>query len=193
MRRVGIGEIVRAERRIECFPCADPTNHSYREFVAYFQARLTLSPHDITIGAHMAYGWMPRALNRFEVENLRKIAPIINRAKLGTRPSPEEMELLCRSIDNSLVGSSKLLSFVNPERLAIWDSRVIHFIQQRRARDWERRSIDNYFEYLHNLDDLIAEPAFRQIHESMNRKIGYEVTPLRACEYVMYIAGGGDS
>ena len=188
MRHIEISEIIEAEAKIATFPATDPTNHSYREFVAYFKAEPVLSSHHITIGAHMAYGWMPRALNRFDVKSLDEIAAIANRVKLGVRPSPSEMELLCRSIDNSLVGSSKLLHFVSPELLAIWDSRVIHFIGEG-----ETRSIENYFEYLHNLDELVVEPLFGQVHDSMNRKIGYPVTRLRACEYVMYMRGRPNS
>jgi hypothetical protein len=196
MRRVKISEIVEAEAKIELFPYTDPTNHSYREFVAYFQARGEFSCHDITIGAYMAYGWMPRALNRFDVNSLNDVTAVVNRAKKlgqGQHLSGEEMSLLRRSINNSLVGPSKLLHFVNPEVLAIWDSRVFYFIQKRDPKESEIRSIANYFAYHDNLDDLIAEPKFRQVHDSMNHKIGYPVTPMRACEYVMYMAGRGDN
>ncbi len=189
MRLVTIGEISQAEQMIQQFACTDPTNHSYREFIAFFQARPVLSTHDITIGAYMSYGWMPRALTTFDVNNLNALVAIINRAKLGQFPSEDEIALLSRTINHSLVGPSKLLHFVNPANFAIWDSRVFRFIERREPTQNEMISVRNYLDYHHNLRSLVADEAFAQVHNSMNLKIGYWVTPFRACEYIMYMGG----
>jgi hypothetical protein len=192
MTIVTIQQILRGEAQVQPFPYADATNHSYREFISFFQARPVLTSHDITVGAYMVYGWMPHGLNVFDVNNLNALVAIMNRAKLGQFPAEEEIKLLFRSINNSLVGPSKLLHFVNPAIFAIWDSRVFRFIEGREPRQNEMSSVRNYLDYHGNLRNLVAETDFHQVHESMNRKIGYWVTPFRACEYVMYMRGLAD-
>jgi hypothetical protein len=117
MKVVSIQQILQAETQVEPFPATDPTNYSYREFLAFFHARPTLSPHDITIGAYMVYGWMPRGLNIFDVTHLGEIVAIINRAKLGQFPLDQELALLFQSINHSLVGPSKLLQLHIPVSL----------------------------------------------------------------------------
>jgi hypothetical protein len=189
MRIITIQEVLRAEQQVEPFTPSNATNYSYREFISFFQACPVLTPQHITVGAYMAYGWMPHALNVFDVDNLTALVAIINRAKLGQFPTEEEINLLRRSINNSLVGPSKLLHFVNPAIFAIWDSRVFRFIEGREGTQDEMSLVRNYLDYHRNLRDLVAEPDFRQVHDSMNRKIGYWVTPFRACEYVMYLRG----
>jgi hypothetical protein len=186
MHVVTIQSIREGEAQIQAFPPTDPTNYSYREFLAFFAARPVLSPHDVTVGAFMAYGWMPRALNVFDVNNLNGVVAIVNRVKLGQFPTGDDLALLIRSINNSLVGPSKLLHFANPAICPIWDSRVFRFIEGQEPSQDDMNSVQNYLDYHRNLRDLVADAAFQGIHNSMNQEIGYWVTPFRACEYIMY-------
>jgi len=189
MRTVTIQEIVQAEESIQQFPWTDATNFSYREFVQFFHSRPFLSAHDVTVGAYMVYGWMPCGLRTFDLSNLNAVVQVVNRAKLGQSPSDDDMSLLHETINHSFVGPSKLLHFVNPALIAIWDSRVFHFIEGPDAPEEGVASLDNYSQYQQNVRDLIAEEYFQEVQDSMNRKIGYWVTPVRACEYVMYMNG----
>ncbi len=47
----------------------------------------------------------------------------------------------------------------------------------------------NYLTFLDNCKGITSDERFKQIHTSMNRKIGYEVTPYRAVELVMFVNG----
>jgi hypothetical protein len=164
MRVVQIDEIVNDERNIPEFQPDDSGNHSY--------------------------GWMPKMLKKFDVAALDRIVHIMNEAKQGTFPSDEELTFLKASINNSLVGPSKLLHFINPKYFAIWDSRVFHYIEGRIASHSNMSSLINYRDYHENVRVLVRDKRFPEVHRSMNRKIGYQVSRMRACEYVMYLTNG---
>jgi hypothetical protein len=46
-----------------------------------------------------------------------------------------------------------------------------------------------YRTYLGTCGELIAQPEFAQVQQSINQKMGQPVTPLRAVEIVMYTGG----
>jgi hypothetical protein len=54
----------------------------------------------------------------------KKLVQILNEAKNGTLPSIEDLELVFAFCNRSIIGSSKLLHFLNPSAFAIWDKRV---------------------------------------------------------------------
>lgn len=88
-------------------------------------------------------------------------------------------------IDNSLVAVSKLLHFVRPDLYAIWDSRVYTYVNGSYSQ-YLIQMPRNYLAFLDNCGEIIQDGRFRPVHASMNQKIGYEVSPLRALELVMY-------
>ena len=188
MRTVTIDEIEESESRISAFSQYDSTNYSYREFITFFQQRNNLTSHDITIGAYFVYGWMPKMLKIFNVSQLEHITSILNQAKIDQFPTEEELAFLRDNINNSLVGPSKLLHFINPKCFAIWDSRVFKYIEQRNAYYGDLRSIRNFLDYHYNLRQLIDQPRFSSINRSLDQKVGYILSPMRACEYVMYLS-----
>jgi hypothetical protein len=151
--------------------------------------RTKLTKHDITIGIYFAYGWMPRMLSKFDISNINKIVNILNRAKRGIFPQENELEILRDSINNSLVGVSKLLHFINPDIFAIWDSNVYKYIQKKgKAPQCKFQSIRHYLDYHKKLNQLIKQKGFSSVHKSINKKIGYNVSAMRACEYIMYLS-----
>ena len=44
-----------------------------------------------------------------------------------------------------------------------------------------------YVDYLNELATLAQRPEFARFHASMNEKVGYPVSPLRALELVMFL------
>ena len=73
---------------------------------------------------------MPTILN-FKSTEFERAVEIINKAKKPERITDDEILILKRLINNSLVGVSKLLHFINPNVYAIWDSRVCNFLTGR--------------------------------------------------------------
>lgn len=96
---------------------------SYPEFLKYFSDIKTITRHNLTIGINFTYGWMPTIFD-FRSDNFDEALDILNEAKIGNKPTTDNLVLLKGLLNNSLVGTTKLLHFINPDNFAIWDSRV---------------------------------------------------------------------
>ncbi|MBN8701650.1 MAG: hypothetical protein J0M08_01165 [Bacteroidetes bacterium] len=170
---------------------------SYPEFIKYFQ-NLTepIDKHNLIIGINFTYGWMPTILdfcsNRFE-----EAIQILNRAKEGKRPSVEELEILKELFNNSLVGTSKLLHFINPEKFAIWDSRVYRYLTK--GQEPYQNRIGNakvFLDYLTFCDSITQLKEYENVHKSICEKLGKlekranNMTKYRTVELIMYHNGG---
>ena len=104
---------------------------SYQEFINYFKAiKGPISRHQVVIGISFTYSWMPTILE-IATNHLDDATSILNEAKAGSSLGKPELETLKKCFNNSLVGSSKLLHFIAPERFAIWDSRVCRYLMGR--------------------------------------------------------------
>jgi hypothetical protein len=101
--------------------------------------------------------------------------------------SDVNITLLAKLINHSFVGASKLLHFVAPKSFAIWDSKVYTFVHERPTYHYRVNDIINYRDYLNKLKLLKADSRFKQFHDSVNVKIGYPVSALRAIELVMFL------
>jgi len=190
MRRISVEQIIRDERNVQFLPM-DSFLLSYREFVTYFATREVLTTHDLIIGAHFTYGWMPTILNihsRKPEEDFPTAVAILNEVKRGSLIGEKELLFLKGIINNSLVGPSKLLHFINPKTYAIWDSNVCKYINGKAN---QVSNVKNYLAYLDNCGEITLNQRFEQVHASMNKKIGYDVTPYRALELVMFKTGAG--
>ena len=192
MRIISVEQIIRDEWNVQFSP-KDSFLLSYREFVTYFATREVLTTHDLIIGAHFTYGWMPTILHihsRKPEEDFPTAVAILNDVKRGSLIGENELLFLKGIINNSLVGPSKLLHFINPKSYAIWDSNVCGYINGK-AYSYQVSNVQNYLGYLDNCREITLNPRFEQVHASMNRKIGYDVTPYRALELVMFKTGAG--
>jgi len=161
---------------------------SYRHILKYFSGLKKISDDDLDRGAHMVYGWMPTILHLHPAEpciSLKGGAEILTKAKSETLTRDEIAYLKCL-INNSVVGTSKLLHFVAPNHYAIWDSKVCSFVHgfnnRRRANNVER-----YLEYLELLKSLMKDSRFKSFHAVVNKECGYHVSALRALELRMFL------
>jgi hypothetical protein len=82
----------------------------------------------VEIGAHAVYGWMPTMLKRLEQERAEKLRIFAKKWKSATCYSLSVLKALedldLKTVNNSVVGTSKFLHFVAPDVFPIWDSRV---------------------------------------------------------------------
>lgn len=160
---------------------------SYKEFIAYFAALPEITEHNFIIGAHFTYGWMPTIIDlRLNCSNRELALQLLNDAKKGRILNKQDFELLANIINNSLVGTSKLLHFIRPDKYAIWDSRVYWFIHKETPHHHRVNNTNNYIEYLKVCAAIKVLPEFNVIHNNINLKMGYEVTSFRAIEFIMY-------
>ncbi len=198
--------------------------YTYDRYIQYFKDKSlqeALTEQDLYVGFAMAYSWMatikqldPRidtiqsavsALNR-----LRGLTPsdVEIETSVNEKVSPEQAAEIGTMIEpvrqflSSVIGTSKLLHFVNPDVFPIWDS-VIHkycdSLKQTRASD----SLNRYVEYTFNIHRLINHADFdaliytpltnalerdHQAFSDMYRKPA-RMGSVRATEFIMFFGG----
>lgn len=173
--------------RSNCLKQENPesTYHkSYFYFVEYFADKEIITEQDLVIGSNFTYGWMPTIMN-FKSKDFESAIEILNKAKEVKRISSEEILLLKKLINNSLVGVSKLLHFINPNVYAIWDSRVCNFLTGKSYKQ-KVENIDTFWLYLDLCKRVAQSPRFEEIHNSFIDRIGYEFSTMRTIEQVMF-------
>lgn len=183
-------EKLRADERKVVFEKDKSYLIAYPEFLRYFADLQEITRHDLVIGIHFTYGWMPTIFN-FKNQDLEIAVDILNRAKDGKDLSPLELRDLRICLNNSLVGVSKLLHFIRPDKFAIWDSRVYRYIFEKDAHEYQIHDYEAYLGYLKFCESIISLPEFQPLHRSMVEKVGYEMTPLRSLELIMFKNGVG--
>jgi hypothetical protein len=165
----------------------NPFTLAYFTFLDYFHTLDQIAPEHVIIGANFTYGWMPTML-RLRSTDIAPSAAALNRAKAGERLTDTETQTLISLINNSIVGVSKLLHFVNPQQYAIWDSRVATFYAPHLAYDHFQRP-STYRAYLDQCISLSNQPGFPELHRAVAQKVGRPITALRAIELIMYENG----
>lgn len=161
---------------------------SYPEFLKYFSDLKTITRHNLIIGINFTYGWMPTIFD-FRSDNFREALDILNKAKTGIKPTVENLVLLKGLLNNSLVGTTKLLHFINPDNFAIWDSRVYRYSTNQEPFDNRIGNCNTYIDYLAFCDYLTKQPEFKSLQKIIETKIGYSMTAFRVAELVMYSNG----
>ena len=161
---------------------------SYPEFLKYFNDLNTITRHNLTIGINFTYGWMP-TIFEFRSDNFDEALDILNKIKTGTNPTIDNLTLLKGLLNNSLVGTTKLLHFINPNNFAIWDSRVYRYLTNKEPYDNRIGNCNTYLDYLAFCDYLTKQQEFNPLKKSMEKKVGYSMTAFRVAELVMYSNG----
>lgn len=165
---------------------------AYPYFIYHFTTKDTLSETDLVIGSHIAYGWMPTMLEIYTQnpnEDLNRGAGILNKVKNREIINDIDFDFLSKLINNSLVGATKLLHFINPHDYSIWDSRVYSYFYQERPHNYRVNKIEKYRNFMNECNEIRNEPRFRNFYESVQQKMGYEISELRAIEVVMFLNG----
>ena len=103
--------------------------NSYNEFIKFFRNKDGIDKEDFIIGCHFVYGWMPTVLN-LDLTYFDEYHILSNLFKVKNGNyllSKEELGQINKCINNSMVGTSKLLHFINPNIYAIWDSKIFSY------------------------------------------------------------------
>lgn len=160
---------------------------SYQYFIDYFSDGRVLTERDLVISANFTYGWMPTILKFKELvdRDFSSAVDAINQARSPYPISNDELLKLKKVINNSIVGASKLLHFINPNVYAIWDSRVCNFLLNKHNQKILSSS-EVFKSYLELCSRVVSGSSFRAIHDSFVNKIGYEVSELRTVEQIMF-------
>lgn len=185
MKSIQVSEVLERAIFLENDSTQDSYNKSYCHFVKYFKDKQQLTEHDLIIAANFTYGWMPTILE-FKSDEFDLAVSIVNKAKQSKRISDEELLVLKKLMNNSIVGVSKILHFINPNVYAIWDSRVCNFLTGK-AHAYKVQKSGLFWAYLDLCQKVAAAPEFEVIHRNYQEKVGYEITPMRTVEQIMFI------
>lgn len=185
MKSIQVSEVLERAIFLENDSTQDSYNKSYCHFVKYFKDKQQLTEHDLIIAANFTYGWMPTILE-FKSDEFDLAMSIVNKAKQSKRISDEELLVLKKLMNNSIVGVSKILHFINPNVYAIWDSRVCNFLTGK-AHAYKVQKSGLFWAYLDLCQKVAAAPEFEVIHRNYQEKVGYEITPMRTVEQIMFI------
>lgn len=161
---------------------------SYKEFLAYFESVDKITRHNLIIAINFTYGWMPTIFD-FRSIMFVEAVEILNKAKQGIIPTKSELDVLKGLLNNSLVGTSKLLHFINPNVFAIWDSRVYRYLTGKEPYQDRIGNCDTYFDYLKFCHYLTQQNEFEVLQKKIEEQVGYSLTPFRIAELIMYSNG----
>ena len=159
---------------------------SYPHFLNYFKNLQIINLENLIIGISFTYSWMPTILKSIKLENTEIILSILNEVKSGKLINEEQLAILKATFNNSLVGTSKLLHFINPKQYAIWDSRVYRFLNNEEPHKYKLEKPKVYLEYIGFIENLKTEKSFADFYTLMKGKVGYEITEQRALELAFF-------
>ncbi|MDD3769374.1 MAG: hypothetical protein PHV10_02055 [Sulfuricurvum sp.] len=176
------------KNRINNFQKMDDLTYdkSYVYFLKYFENKNILTEEDLIISANFTYGWMPTILN-FKSNKFNECVDILNVSKTKNRLEYEEIKTLKTLVNNSLVGTSKLLHFINPDKYAIWDSRVCKFLSNV-THKYFIEQIDIYFSYLDICKELTQKQDYDFIHQRYIQCVGHDATKMKSIEQLMFLS-----
>ena len=171
---------------------------TYPEFLKYFSHTPEITNHNLIIGISFTYSWMPTVLKCIDSGSLENAVKLMNKVRSKEDITKVELETIMKCTNNSLVGASKLLHFIAPDRYAIWDSKVCQYYSNAKPSANLNKQIDTYFDYLRECRELTAEPEYEAIHlqvcKTLEEKAGvkYEMSKMRTVELIMYYSGFKD-
>lgn len=177
------------KNRISCFDDLNRLSYdkSYIYFLKYFENKHILTEEDLIISANFTYGWMPTILN-FKNTNYTECADILNKSKQIEILDKKDLEALRSLINNSLVGTSKLLHFINPEKYAIWDSRVCKFLSGTTHKYFIEK-IDVFYVYIDYCKELTSFKDYDEIHNLyLIKSNNLKATKMKSIEQLMFLS-----
>ena len=157
---------------------------SYSHFIKYFADIDPVEIHHLIIASHFVYGWMPTVINL----NLQKEVQVLislNEAKQGKVLNEQELEVVKECINNSIVGASKLLHFLNPDTYAIWDSRIFRYLTGKSSTYGIDKAI-TYLEYLNALNMVKEHKDYPVLHDRVEARVKKKITHMCAIEMIMF-------
>lgn len=163
-------------------------HETYKIYLQFFKSKNQYTIDDIVVGMSLSYSWMPTILTinfRLIKENEKELLWIFECVKGGMTIDKDQLGILQKIINNSIVGTSKLLHFMNPEEYPIIDSRVCEFLFGSSTD--KLSSPVFYLDYMHFIKEKLLKHEYSQeILNEFKMKISKDITLMRAVEFCMY-------
>ena len=140
----------------------------------------TLRSRDLYPLALAVYGWMPTILRSFEPQCIPSGIHNVAHASEWLAQSPQA------AVNNSWVGTSKLLHCLHPAIFPIWDRRVAEVLRlptYHAAVDCAQR----YASYVEAVHAACRTPSGDAVKVLVSGVCGYSVTHVRAVEFCLFV------
>lgn len=173
---------------------------SYFEFIDFFKSIETIDYHSLVISSYFTYGWMPTILKKFNsTHNSDVVITVLNKVKNHTKIVNDEYRELVSCINNSIVGVSKILHFINPTDYPIYDSRIKRYFKQHNLLEsvWKNTyhnkniNIQQYQLYRDICLQVISDKRFDDIYHKSLEQLGFDrtITKMRILENLFFYYG----
>jgi hypothetical protein len=148
------------------------------------------------VALHIVYGWMPTVPDferpkNLSVDKRERTTQLLNEARIRILNATEIDELKENLVNNSVVGTSKLLHLLAPNKYAIWDGRVarVWYAPEPSPRSRYEKSVE-YLKYISSLKTwLIEKQVSEQISIIRKSSLYLEtVSDLRILELILFHA-----
>lgn len=134
--------------------------------------------------ASAAYGWMPTIPKNVDVNFSIVAAEDVSTADEALK-FIQDMNVI---LNNSWVGTSKILHFINPTHFPIWDSNVARAIHQTDKNSNNKNTFLNYVEKIHRWND--EQPNYGNLLAAeVNDRLNYNPSNLRCFDMVLFTIG----
>lgn len=141
---------------------------------------------------YMAYGWMPTICKKFNDD-------VLNSDGWIKACQSKDVELVTKAIsnldnapfNNSWVGTSKVLHFINPNVVPIWDSRVRNTIVHtglHNARTLYTNNKDAFIAYLKHTHELLECRSIDSLKTFLDEKYKQNHSRIRVIELIYFNA-----
>ncbi|MGP1992944.1 hypothetical protein D9V96_013770 [Zobellia laminariae] len=157
---------------------------TYFEILSFFQDVRILQESHLILFAQIIYGSMPTMVN-INLKNTDRLLTILSKARDGVEVNLEEIRAIKEYINNSLVGTSKLLHFLNPTMYAIWDSRIHRYITGK-TTSYGIGDVQTYISYLERIRNISSQDGYNKLHQKIAKHFDYEIQPSRVMEIIMF-------
>lgn len=155
---------------------------SYPYFIEYFKSKNELTQDNLICGAFMIYGWMPTTLKNIIYTN--ETIELFNTAKHSHLLDENELKNLKLFTNNSLVGLSKLLHFINPEVYPIWDSKICKYLCSSN-HNYQVQDVSNYLKYVNVIHETIKLGLQNEL-DIVKAQLNYNISDVRLIEMSIF-------
>lgn len=180
---------VSAELYSDPYPC----------LVEHFKSFKFRQWSDALVALYLVYGWMPTIPNskgepRIQTtDEKEEILRILRGARDGTEIETSAIARLMLFTNNSVIGASKMLHFINPELYPMWDKNVAKAFLWRTVTSVTVNNRGRWDDYREALSAWAKDAEVQSLCEEL-RTLGdnlQTVSRLRLLELVLFVEGKG--
>jgi hypothetical protein len=180
---------------------SDTYRFVYGPLIEHFATLRARTPtwEEALAAVHVVYAWMPTILKPDRAGALfssrEALVGAIQRAQqksaLASKIPDSDLELVFTFANQSYVGASKLLHFLNPEKFPIWDRRVANAFLWRDIASSTINKANRLMRYYTVMESWSCDGCVLEHVETLRRRIGYlqGASTIRIIELVMFHAG----